>query len=115
VLLSALRLLKILAVASLFAGTIGAFLPRELEDRRRAALWLAAPGLLTAYGAGFALASVASHSLLSSWILASLVLSLFSLQVVLFAVAKEGRRTSVIFGLAIVPLLVTAALMVFRP
>ena len=110
-----LRLLKLLAVCGLFAGTVGAFLPRDFADRRRAAIYLAAPSLLVTWGLGFALAGFTDVSYLSTWILGSLALSFFSLQVVLFAAARDGRRTSVIAGLAITPLVLVVGLMVFRP
>jgi hypothetical protein len=42
-------------------------------------------------------------------------LSLFSLQVVLYAVGKDGRRGPIAAALAITPLVGTAALMVWRP
>jgi hypothetical protein len=108
-----LKIAKVLGVALLFAGTIGAFLPRDLADRRRAAYALAAPGFGVTWAAGFGLAAVTSTSLMSGWVLSGIVLSLFALQVVLYGVGKDGRRRAA--ALAIAPLVVTAALMVLRP
>ncbi len=110
-----LRFLKVLSVAACFAGTIGTFLPRELRDRRVFAYAIAGPGFGAAWACGFGLAGVTSASLLQWWVLASIGLSLFSLQVVLFAVGKDGRRKPAVAALALAPLVVTVALMVWRP
>jgi hypothetical protein len=53
--------------------------------------------------------------LLQGWVLAAMVLSFFSLQVLIWSVAKEGRRTTTAAALALLPLLTTVGLMVFRP
>jgi hypothetical protein len=110
-----LRFLKVLAVAALFAGTIGAFVPRDLADRRRFAYWVAGPAFGATWFAGLGLTQALSYDLLSAWIVAALVLSLFSLQVVLYAVGKEGRRGPIAAVLALAPLVATVALMVWRP
>jgi hypothetical protein len=110
-----LRFLKVLAVAACFAGTVGAFLPRELADRRRFAYFIAGPGFGAAWACGFGLAGVTSASLLQWWVLASLALSFFSLQVVLFAVGKDGRRKPAVAALALASLVAVVALMVWRP
>jgi hypothetical protein len=114
-LLNLLRFLKVLAVAALFTGTVGAFVPRDLRDRRFFAYALAGPGFGVAWGCGFGLAAAMEISLLSTWILAALVLSFFSLQVVLYAVGKDGRRTPLVAGLALAPLVATVALMIWKP
>jgi hypothetical protein len=111
----ALRVVKVLAVAALFAGSIGAVLARDLADRRRFAYWLAGPGFGLAWATGFGLVAVTAVSLLSWWILGALVLSFFSLQVVLFAVGREGRRGPVTASLILLPLVATVVLMVYRP
>ncbi len=110
-----LRVLKILAVAALFSGTLGALIPRELRDRRLFAYALCGPGFGVAWACGFGLASIEELPLLSTWVIGSMVLSLFSLQVVLFAVGKDGRRGPVVAALAVAPLIATVALMVYRP
>jgi hypothetical protein len=110
-----LRFLKVLSVAACFAGTIGAFLPRELRERRIFAYAIAGPGFGAAWACGFGLAGVTSASFLQWWVMASLALSLFSLQVVLFAVGKDGRRKRSVAALALAPLVATVALMVWRP
>jgi hypothetical protein len=110
-----LRFLKVLSVAAVFAGTIGAFLPTSLRDRRVFGYGLAGPGFGAAWVCGFGLASVTRTSLLEWWVLSSFALSLFSLQVVLFAVGKDGRRRPGVAVLALLPLVATVALMVWRP
>ena len=113
--LQLLKFVKVLAVAALFAGTVGALLPRDLDDRRRAAYALAGPGFGAAWLCGFGLAAFEEVPILSGWILGAMALSLLSLQVVLYAVGKDGRRTSVTAALALLPLTAAVALMVWRP
>lgn len=113
--LLALRLVKLLAVAATFAGAVGAFLPEDLVARRRAVFWLGAPGIGAAWAFGFFLAAEQGISMLQTWILSAMVLSFFSLQVLLWTVAKPGRRSAIAAALAIGPLCATVALMVYRP
>jgi hypothetical protein len=110
-----LKFVKVLAVAALFAGTVGALLPRDLGDRRRAAYALAGPGFGVTWLCGFGLAAFEEVPILSGWILGAMALSLLSLQVVLYAVGKDGRRTPATALLAVLPLAATVALMVWRP
>jgi hypothetical protein len=109
------RLLKLLAVAMLAAGTVGAFLPRDLEDRQRAAYFVAGPGFGLSWIAGFVMVWAQQRSLFAAWILASVPISLFSLNVVLWAVGKEGRRSATAAALAIGSLALTITLMTLRP
>jgi hypothetical protein len=113
--LLALRFVKLLCVFAAFAGAVGAFLPEELLARRRAAFWLGIPGIACAWAFGFFLAAEQAVPLLQGWVLAAMVLSFFSLQVLIWSVAKEGRRTTTAAALALLPLLTTVGLMVFRP
>jgi hypothetical protein len=115
VLILFLRVLKVLGVAALFSGTIGSLLPRDLADRRRFAYGLAGPGFGVAWLAGFGLAAAEEISIASLWIIGAMALSLLSLQVVLFAVGREGRRGALVAALAIAPLVATVVLMVYRP
>ncbi len=55
-----LKILKMLGVAALFSGTIGALLPRSLDDRRRAAYLLAGPGFGITWIGGFGIAIVST-------------------------------------------------------
>jgi hypothetical protein len=111
----ALLICKLLGVVTLFAGTIGSVVARDLADRRRFAYVLAGPGFGVSWACGFGLAALEERSLLSTFILLAMVLSLTSLQVVLYSVGKEGRRSAVVALLAIAPLAVTVGLMVVKP
>lgn len=110
-----LEIAKLLAVAGYFAGTVGAFLPERLEDRQRAAYWLAGPCFGLTWALGFVLVWARQQSALSLWVVGAMVLSLFSVNVVLFATAKDGRRSGTTASLAIVPLVLCVVLMVLRP
>jgi hypothetical protein len=110
-----LRFIKVLAVAALFSGTVGALVARDLADRRRFAYAVAGPGFGLTWACGFGLAAYEEIPILSTWILGALALSLLSLQVVLYAVGKEGRRTPLTAAMALLPLVATVALMVWRP
>lgn len=110
-----LKFVKVLAVAALFSGSVGALWARDLGDRRRFAYALAGPGFGVTWACGFGLAAYEEVPILSTWILGAMALSLLSLQVVLYAVGKEGRRTGVTAAMALLPLVATVALMVWRP
>jgi hypothetical protein len=110
-----LRFAKVLAVALLFAGTIGAVMPIDLQGRRKFAYAVAGPGFGLAWACGFGLAASMEQPLVSTWAIGGMVLSFFSLQVVLFSVGKEGRHGPVVAALALAPLVATVALMVWRP
>ncbi len=113
--ISVLRLIKHLAAMALMAGVVGAFLPRALEDRQRAAYFVAGPAWGVAVAVGFLLTFARHVSLLSPWVLSSLVLAIVDIQFVLFAVGKEGRRTPLLATLAIGTLVVIVALMIYQP
>lgn len=110
-----LRLVKLLAVAALGAGTVGAFLPRALEDRQRAAYFVAGPAFGVAWACGFLMVWAQQRTLLSTWLIASIALSIFALNVVLWSVGKDGRRGPVAATLGIGSFALTIALMVLRP
>jgi hypothetical protein len=110
-----LEITKLLSVAALFSGTLGAFLPESLADRQRAAYWLAGPGFGATWIAGFVLAWARSVSTLSWWIVLSMALSIVSINAVLYATAKDGRRSGTTALVAIVPLVLCVILMVLRP
>lgn len=109
-----LKILKMLGVAALFAGSIGAVFPRALDDRRRFAYLIAGPGFGVTWLAGFGLAFMQGLSLVSWWVLAAIALSLFAIQVVLYSVGVEGRRNGLVAALILVPLAGCVAVMVFR-
>ncbi len=112
-----LRFLKLVGVLALAAGTVGAVFPGDvpLKVRRRFAFLLVGPGLLLSWGLGFALAVRLRLPLLSTWVVGSLGLSLLSLQAVLYCAGREGRAGWAPGLLAVLTLLGTVALMVWRP
>jgi hypothetical protein len=109
-----LEIAKLLSVAALFSGTLGAFLPEALADRQRAAYWLAGPGFGATWIFGFVLAWARSVSTLSWWIVLSMALSIVSINAVLYGTAKDGRRSGTTALVAIVPLVLCVILMVLR-
>ena len=110
-----LRLLKLLAAALWASGTIGAFLPKDLADRQRAAYFLMGPGFGLSWALGFVLLFARQVSPISTWTIGAMVVSFFSLNVVLWSVGKEGRRGPIGASLAIGCLVGVFALMVLRP
>lgn len=110
-----LRFVKLAGVLALAAGTVGAFAPQLLEDRKRAAYYLAAPGLFVTWAAGLVLALRMHHSPVLLWIVLAAVSSTVGANVVLWGVAREGRRSAVAACVAIFSVLVALAMMVFRP
>lgn len=110
-----LRFVKLLAVLALAAGTAGAFVPRALEDRRRFAYLLAAPGLAVTWGAGLAMASGSGVSPIAPWIAGAAIASTVGINVVLWAVGREGRRSWAAGGISIASIVVAMALMVWKP
>jgi hypothetical protein len=109
-----LEIAKLLAVGVLFSGTLGAFLPQALADRQRAAYWLAGPGFGATWASGFLLAWARNVSTLSWWILVAMALSIVSINGVLYATAKDGRRSGTTAVIAIVPLVLCVVVMVLR-
>jgi hypothetical protein len=114
-LLSLLRFLKLLAVAGVFTGSIGAFVPRDLRDRRVFAYAIAGPSYGFAWLMGFCLVAREEQPFLQTWILGGLALSFFALQAVLFAVGKDERRGPGVAVAILAPLVATVALMVWKP
>lgn len=114
-LLLVLRFLKLLGVLALAAGTIGAFLPRALEDRQRFAYLVAGPAFGVVWIAGWAMAFGGGVSLLAAWIVGAATASLLSINVVLWGVGREGRRSAGAATLACVLLAVSLAFMVWKP
>jgi hypothetical protein len=110
-----LRFVKLAAVLALAAGTLGAFVPVSLEDRQRFAYSIAGPGFGVTWVLGFVMAYGAGVSLLATWILGAGACSMISINVVLWAVGKEGRRSARAGAIASALLLVALALMVWKP
>ncbi|UJR81064.1 hypothetical protein [Sandaracinus amylolyticus] len=114
-LLLVLRFVKLIAVAALAAGTIGAFVPTPLEDRQRFAYLIAGPGFGGVWIAGWAMAFGGGVSLVAPWIVGAATASLVSINVVLWAVGKEGRRSPRAGAIACGLLAVCLAFMIWKP
>ena len=110
-----LRFVKLLAVMALVAGTVGTVFPAiSVQSRRRFAYGLVGPAFGATWGAGILLTFAREHSLLAPWIVGALLATFISLNGVLYA-AGRGRTSWVVAAVALVPLVVTLALMVWRP
>ncbi|MEM6956978.1 MAG: hypothetical protein AAF411_28805 [Myxococcota bacterium] len=111
-----LRFFKLLGAFVFFAGTLAAIMPGlPFAMRRRFTFAVAAPGFGLSWALGFVLVSTQRHSVLSAWILGALVSSMVSLQALLYLAGKEERRGPVARPLAVLGLLITLVLMVWRP
>lgn len=110
-----LRFAKLCGVALLATGTIGAFVPRALEERQRFAYAIAGAGLAITWIAGVVMAFGSGVSLLAAWIVGSAVASILSINVVLWSVGKDGRRSIGAAATAGALLAIAIALMVWKP
>lgn len=111
----ALRFSKLLAVMLLVSGTVGAVAAESYVDRQRFAYRMAGPGFGLTWLLGFTLVGVRDLSLLSPWMLGSMALSLLSINGVLYIAGRPARRTWTAGMVTLVPLVLTLALMVWRP
>ena len=84
-----LRFLKWIALFLLVSGTIGAFTAGRLQDRQRAAYWLATPGFVLTWVVGYAVAEVRGISMASQWISLTMLASIASLTVTVWSVEKD--------------------------
>lgn len=109
--LLALRWLKWTALLLLGAGTLGGWLASEHDDRQRAVFWLATPGFVLTWVTGYGLARLMGISMGSPWISGSLVASLASLQLLVYAVERPGRSVRVLGGAAALLLVASLGLM----
>lgn len=110
-----LRFVKLAAVLALAAGTLGAFVPVGFEDRQRFAYAVAGPGFGVTWVLGAVMAYGAGVSLLAAWILGAGLCSMISINVVLWAVGKDGRRSTNAGLIASGLLLAALALMIWKP
>lgn len=111
----ALRLAKWVGLMTFSAGVAGAVLPSSWEDRQRAVYQLATPGFVLTWMAGYGLMRSTSVSMGSPWISGTLLLSLVTLQAIVWGVERPDRRRGVVAVVALGGLLGSTALMVARP
>jgi hypothetical protein len=102
-----LKTLKVLSVSVLFAGALGTVIASNPKDRSVFAYYLYGPALVLTWASAVELFSI--------WLLGSMGLSLVSLNAVLYIAGKDNRRSPASIGLAVVPLVLTVALMIVKP
>ncbi len=110
-----LRLLKLVGVLA-FAMGIAVSLAPSTDDaaRRRAAYWLATPGFLLTWVAGWGMAKMYAISLGRPWITVSMVTSLIALHETIRDVEPGRPRSRVRTALILLALLASLASMVIR-
>ena len=109
------RYVKLLAVLALAGGTTGAFVPRALSERRWCAYAIAAPGFAVVWGTGLAMALGTGVSPVTPWIAGAAIGSTIAMNVVLWSVARDGRRTWAAAATSVFGLAIALALMVWKP
>ncbi len=110
----ALRLAKLLGVLAFAMGVAIAVAPTQDAARRRAAYWLATPGFIVTWIAGWGMARLAAISLGRPWISVSMLASLIALHELLREVEPGRPRSRARAVVIVVALLVSVAAMVVR-
>lgn len=109
------RVAKWIGVLLFAAGVLGGVTARDVEDRRRAVYAMATPGFVVAWVAGWNLLREAGVSMGSAWVSAGLLLSLVTLQVVVWGVERTSRPRRLVAVVALGSLLANVVLMTARP
>lgn len=111
-----LKFTKFTGIGMLFAGSLGAVLASTYADRRRFAYALAGPGFWLTWLSGVLILVATNGSPLTLWVIGSMVLSVVSLNALLYLVGREERSRSRVAALLVVlPLVACVALMTFKP
>jgi hypothetical protein len=84
-----LRFLKWIAMFLLVSGTLAAFTSSRLEDRQRAAYWMATPGFVLTWVIGYIMAEKLMISLGSPWISVTMMSSLAALAITVWSVERN--------------------------
>lgn len=109
-----LRLIKWLALFLLASGTVGAFRGGDLLQRQKAAYWLATPGFIFTWVAGYLMAETVHTSLGSPWISTSMLLSLLSLAVTVWSVERSRANRWIAAVIALGALAGSTAAMTYK-
>jgi hypothetical protein len=109
------KVFKILAVAGLFTGAIGACITKAARERSIFAYYIYGPSFALAWAMGLFLTFAEGIELFSWWLLGSIALSLLSLNAVLYVAGKDDRATRISVPLAIAPLVISVVLMITKP
>jgi hypothetical protein len=107
-----LLVLKLCGVLLFAGGLIGAGIHGDVASRRRAVHRVASPGLVLTWATGYGLSVLIGVSLGQLWIVGGLALSLLAQLALVHSVTRGGPRSA---RLAVLPLVATLVLMVFRP
>lgn len=110
-----LQTLKLLAVIGLFVGTAGVFMTGEHHAQQRAAFALAGPSFGITWLLGFVLTWARNISALTPWIVGAMLLSIVSINAVLYVAGRPGRANRTTATMALLPLALCVVLMVYRP
>jgi len=109
-----LRLAKYVGVLAFAMGIALALAPGHAKLRQRAAHWLATPGFVLTWVAGWGMARLDGLSLGLAWITISMVASLVALHETIRAVEPGRTPSRWRAGLTLVALFVALAAMVIR-
>ena len=109
-----LRFAKYLGVLALAMGAAVGFAPGAETDRQRAVYWLATPGFLLTWIAGWGMAKHYAISLGSPWISISMLASLVAMHELIRDVEPGRARSKLRAGVVVLGLVVALAAMVYR-
>lgn len=109
-----LRLAKFLGVIAFAMGIALALGNGPARARQRAAYWIATPGFVVTWIAGWGMAKMYAISLGAPWISVSMVASLIALHEAVRAVEPGRERSPWRVALTIIALVVAVASMVIR-
>ena len=87
----------------------------DAELRRRFAYLVAGPAFGLSWMVGFVLLAYRRYAVLSTWVIASIVLSLVSMHFALYAAGRTQRTSALTRTGALLPLAIIVALMTWRP
>lgn len=108
-----LRIFKLLFVAFFIGGAI--VLPIMPKDVRKRVLAFHGIGFLGTWAFGFGLAFATHQSILKSWVLLTILISIVSLNLSLFATFKRVSTSHFIAAAQLIVCFVSLVLMVMRP
>jgi len=109
-----LRLAKLIGVIAFAMGIALALGQGPQQVRQRAAYWLATPGFIVTWIAGWGMARMYAISLGRPWITISMVASLIALHEIIREVEPGRPRSKVRVAVILIALLVALASMVIR-
>jgi FtsH-binding integral membrane protein len=109
-----LRFAKFVGMLALAMGAAIGLAPGAEQDRQRAVYWLATPGFLITWIAGWGMAKHTAVSLGAPWISVSMLASLVAMHELIRDVEPGRPRSKLRVAVVVLGLLVSVAVMVFR-